>query len=231
MRRVFALLTALAVIAGTTVGLRQDSSEEVTAQVISTAVDIKAWTYMVDPLTNEVKRVGAGGSGVLISPYGHILTCAHLFDSKKQLIEVRLFQDPENPVVAELIIMDVYKDLALIKIARRTPYAHMGRWQSVKAGQDVIAVGSPRGLAWSVSKGVVSSVHRHLDGPTSLTQVDAAVNPGNSGGPLFNMDGELIGINVAIISPVPGFTGIAFSVGVEEIRRFLFRFKGLDTVV
>ncbi len=231
MRTAFALLTMFGIALGTTLGLRQSSSDELTAQVIQTAVDIKVRYDVFDPITGELKRMGVGGSGVLISPYGHILTCAHLFDDKPGSIEVLLYQDQINPVRAELIIKDVYKDLALLKIARRTPYAPLARWHSTKVGEDVIAVGSPLGFAWSVSRGIVSATNRRLGGPTNVNQVDASVNPGNSGGPLFNMDGELVGINVSIISPVPAFTGLAFSVSIEEIRQFLFRFKGLEQVI
>lgn len=164
-----------------------------------------------------------GGAGVFISQRGHVLTCAHLFDwGKIQGINIFTYDGREHP--GELLVADYKKDLALVKIsAERYSYARLVKPGAVEVGEEVYAIGSPLGLDFTVSHGIVSSLHRDLGVKYDLTQSDTFLNPGNSGGPLFNLDGELIGINSSMLSPVmaPVFTGLGFSVSPGQINIFL----------
>lgn len=169
------------------------------------------------------------GSGAIISPNGHILTCAHLFnEGDVQSVDVKSFNGDEQR--AEILFVDNSRDLALIQINSYTPqYARLANSDKLKVGQEVIAIGYPLGLEFSVTYGVISYLHRQFDDRHGILQTDTSINPGNSGGPLFNLKGELVGINSFIISPVkaPIFTGCGFSIESGQITEFLERFKGL----
>jgi len=140
------------------------------------------------------------GSGFIISADGYILTNAHVVADAATVI-VKLTDRREFP--AKVIGVDKRSDVALIKIAATgLPAVHFGDSDRLRPGQWVIAIGSPFGFANSVTAGVVSATGRPLpdENYVPFIQTDAAVNPGNSGGPLFNMDGQVIGINSQIYS-------------------------------
>ncbi len=165
------------------------------------------------------------GSGVFISPYGHILTCAHLFDGIDVSTTV-LIHHSNGYAFGEVLYMDISKDLALVKIdAAGMPYAKLADPRTLAVGQEVIAVGNPVGLEWTVTKGIISALNRDMNTGYNLVQHDAANNPGNSGGPLFNLDGKLVGINN---SGIMGRDGIGFSVESGQLVEFLTRFRGID---
>jgi serine protease Do len=169
------------------------------------------------------------GSGVFISEKGHVLTCAHLFSTGTFLVTVTPYWNQTVQLKAEIVFVDHYKDLALIRLIEyreRTPYARLAK--RVNVGQEVVAIGCPRGFNWSVSAGVVSGFNLYQLILGQSLQTDAAINPGNSGGPLFNRKGEVVGINNMMVSPVHAFTGLGFAVSVSELKRFLYRFKGLQ---
>ncbi len=110
-----------------------------------------------------------------------------------------------------------------------TPYASLPSLKSIVEGVEVIAIGSPLGFTGTVTTGVISALHRdtfHYD----QIQMSAPINMGNSGGPLFNRKGELVGINVILVNPgnIPAWCGLGFSVSPSEINRFLAQFRGLD---
>ncbi len=168
------------------------------------------------------------GSGVLISDNGHILTCAHVVDGATMLI-ARLHTS--SATARRLIVLrrDYARDLALVKLVNfSTPTPHvMLATEHPQVGDEVVAIGHPYGLDWSVTAGIVSGLHR--EGlAINLLQTDAAINPGNSGGPLFNMLGEVIGLNQ---SGIVGGNTTGFSVPLEEIRNFLSIFAGLSEAV
>lgn len=169
------------------------------------------------------------GSGVFISPNGHVLTCAHLFsDGEVQSITVTDFGG--TSYAAELLHTDPRRDLALCQINEFTPhYANIVDPESLKIGQEVIAIGNPLSLDFSVTHGIISYLNRAYLAPCKVTQSDAFINPGNSGGPLFNLKGELVGINSFIIPPVnaPLFTGCGFSVQAGQLIEYLNKFKDL----
>jgi serine protease Do len=154
------------------------------------------------------------GSGFIVSADGYVLTNAHVVDDASE-VTVKLTDRRE--FVAKVIGVDKRSDVALIKIAATgLPTVHFGDSSRLKPGQWVVAIGSPFGFENSVTAGVVSATARPLDeNYVPFIQTDAAVNPGNSGGPLFNVDGQVIGINAQIYSRTGGFMGMSFAIPID----------------
>ena len=155
------------------------------------------------------------GSGFIISSEGHILTNAHVIDSADE-ITVRLTDKRE--FTAKVIGADKRTDVALIKIdATNLPVVKMGAPEQLRVGEWVVAIGSPFGFENSVTAGIVSAKGRSLpqENFVPFIQTDVAVNPGNSGGPLFNMKGEVVGINSQIYSRSGGFMGLSFAIPID----------------
>ena len=154
------------------------------------------------------------GSGFIVSPDGYILTNAHVVDHADE-VWVRLTDRREFK--AKVVGTDKTTDVALLKIdAKSLPTVKIGDSRRAKVGEWVVAIGSPFGFENSVTAGIVSAKSRSLpDSPAPFIQTDVAVNPGNSGGPLFNLAGEVIGINSQIYSRNGGYQGISFAIPVE----------------
>jgi serine protease Do len=155
------------------------------------------------------------GSGFIISSDGYILTNAHVIDSADEVV-VNLTDKREFK--AKVIGADKRSDVALIKIeASGLPTVKIGDSSRLKVGEWVVAIGSPFGFENSVTAGIVSAKGRSLpqENYVPFIQTDAAVNPGNSGGPLFNMKGEVIGINSQIYSRSGGFMGLSFAIPID----------------
>ncbi len=155
------------------------------------------------------------GSGFIISSDGYILTNAHVV-ADAATVTVKLTDRRE--FIAKVVGVDKRSDVALIKIAATgLPAVHFGDSDRLRPGQWVIAIGSPFGFANSVTAGVVSATGRPLpdENYVPFIQTDAAVNPGNSGGPLFNMDGQVIGINSQIYSRTGGYMGMSFAIPID----------------
>ncbi len=163
------------------------------------------------------------GSGVVIVDKGIILTNLHVV-AGSQRVTVTFHDGMESEV--DLVSMHPENDLAVIKarkIPDDLPAATLGSSQSLRPGDEVVAVGFPFGIGPSVSGGVVSGLNRDFRTPdgkkilTGLIQFDAAANPGNSGGPLVNMDGEVVGVVTAILNPTEAktFIGIGFAATIE----------------
>jgi serine protease Do len=154
------------------------------------------------------------GSGFIVSPDGYVLTNAHVVADASE-VTVKLTDRRE--FVAKVIGVDKRSDVALIKIAATgLPIVHFGDSSKLRPGQWVIAIGSPFGFENSVTAGVVSATARPLDeNYVPFIQTDAAVNPGNSGGPLFNVDGQVIGINAQIYSRTGGYMGMSFAIPID----------------
>jgi serine protease Do len=154
------------------------------------------------------------GSGFIVSPDGYVLTNAHVVADASE-VTVKLTDRRE--FVAKVIGVDKRSDVALIKIATTgLPVVHFGDSSKLRPGQWVIAIGSPFGFENSVTAGVVSATARPLDETyVPFIQTDAAVNPGNSGGPLFNVDGQVIGINAQIYSRTGGYMGMSFAIPID----------------
>ena len=153
----------------------------------------------------------AQGSGFIISADGYVVTNNHVVEGASK-IEVSF--DDQEKVEAELVGTDPRTDLALIKMKGNKSFPHVKFTERpARVGDWVIAVGNPFGLGGTVTAGIVSALTRDIgSGPYDFLQIDAAVNRGNSGGPTFNLDGEVIGVNTAIFSPSGGNVGIAFAV-------------------
>ena len=155
------------------------------------------------------------GSGFIISPDGTILTNAHVVDGADE-VTVKLTDKREFK--AKVLGLDKASDVAVLKIdARNLPVIKAGSSSNVRVGEWVLAIGSPFGFENSASAGIVSAKSRSLpDGNyVPFLQTDVAVNPGNSGGPLFNMAGEVIGINSQIYSRSGGYQGLSFAIPID----------------
>lgn len=176
----------------------------------------------------------SSGSGVIISPDGYITTNHHVVANAVR-IDVTLNDNRE--FAAKLIGTDPATDLALIKIeSNNLPFALFGNSDSLKVGEWVLAVGNPFRLQSTVTAGIVSAKARNINvlegqqGIESFIQTDAAVNPGNSGGALVNTDGQLIGINSAIISLSGGYEGFSFAIPSNLARKVIFDIKEYGAV-
>ena len=155
------------------------------------------------------------GSGFIVTSDGYILTNAHVVDSADEVV-VRLTDKRE--LKARVIGADKRTDVALIKIeATGLPTVRLGDPSVLKVGEWVVAIGSPFGFDNSVTAGIVSAKGRSLpqESYVPFIQTDVAVNPGNSGGPLFNLRGEVVGINSQIYSRSGGFMGISFAIPID----------------
>ncbi|MCH9806783.1 MAG: Do family serine endopeptidase [Alphaproteobacteria bacterium] len=173
----------------------------------------------------------AQGSGFVISADGYIVTNNHVIDDASE-IQVRFDKDRKH--VAELVGADPRTDLALLKIkdADGQKFEHV-KFSTAKTrvGDWVLAVGNPFGLGGTVTAGIVSAQGRDIgSGPYDYLQIDAAVNRGNSGGPTFNLSGEVVGVNTAIYSPSGGNVGIAFAVPAATAMEVIEQLKKDGTV-
>jgi serine protease Do len=160
-------------------------------------------------------RPSAGeGSGFVVSADGYIITNAHVVRDATD-ITVKLTDRREYP--AKLIGLDTRTDVAVIKIeGKELPTVRIGDPSKIRPGQWVVAIGSPFGMDNSVTAGIVSATLRTLpDEGLPFIQTDVAVNPGNSGGPLFNLNGEVIGINSQIYSQSGGYMGLSFAIPID----------------
>lgn len=162
------------------------------------------------------------GSGVIVSTDGYIVTAGHMFtDLKVKSISVELYNG--DVMAAELIKVSDRADLALIRVfwplKRAAILAHPWR---VKVAQEIIVIGNPLSVPFTVTHGIISAVNRDING-YNLVQVDAPVNPGNSGGPVYNLRGDIVGIVSFLIPPVnaPIWTGLSFSVSSGQLIEFL----------
>ena len=163
------------------------------------------------------KIVQGQGSGFVISADGYVVTNNHVIDGATK-IQVT-FDNDDTKYEAKLIGTDQRTDVALLKIdSNKTfPFVKLSE-KKPRVGDWALAVGNPFGLGGTVTAGIVSALARDIgSGPYDYMQIDAAVNRGNSGGPTFNLDGEVIGVNTAIFSPSGGNVGIAFDVPAKTV--------------
>ena len=158
-------------------------------------------------------RVMALGSGFIIDPSGYVVTNNHVVE---EATDIKVTLSTGQAYAAKLIGTDGKTDLALLKIdaSTRLPAVSFGNSDKMRVGDWVLAVGNPFGLGGTVTTGIISARGRDLrNGPfDDFLQIDAAINQGNSGGPTFNMAGEVVGINTAIASPNGGSVGIGFAI-------------------
>ena len=173
------------------------------------------------------QRSNALGSGFIISADGYIVTNNHVIESADE-IEVELYHG--GTLAATLVGRDTRTDIAVLKVEsdEPLPFVEFGDSDAARVGDWVLAIGNPLGQGFSVSAGIVSARNRTLQGSyDDFIQTDAAINRGNSGGPLFDMSGRVIGVNTAILSPNGGSIGIGFAMSaavvasvVDQLRDF-----------
>src|SRR5262249_15073428 len=171
-------------------------------------------------------RAASLGSGFIIDPSGLIVTNNHVIANAEQ-IAVTLSDD--TTLQAEVVGRDAVSDLALLKVESKTPLPAAAWGDSTKArvGDWVLAIGNPFGLGGTVTSGIISATARDIhSGPyDDFLQTDASINRGNSGGPMFNLAGEVIGINTAIFSPSGGSIGIGFAIPSASARQIIDQLK------
>lgn len=173
----------------------------------------------------------SGGSGFIISADGYLLTNHHVIDGADE-IKVRL--EDRREFKAKLIGSDQQSDVALLKIAATgLPAATLGDSSKLKPGQWVVAIGSPFNLDYSVTAGIVSAVGRNLGDQqryVPFIQNDVAINRGNSGGPLFNLAGEVVGINSQIFSNTGGSIGLSFAIPIDYANKVVSQLRSKGRV-
>ena len=171
------------------------------------------------------QRSEALGSGFVISEDGYIVTNNHVIEGADE-IEVEFFSGER--LKAKLVGTDPKTDIALLKVEsdKPLPFVSFGNSDLMRVGDWVMAMGNPLGQGFSVSAGIVSARGRQLSGSyDDFIQTDAAINRGNSGGPLFNMDGQVVGVNTAILSPNGGSIGIGFSMSSNVVTKVVDQLK------
>ena len=175
-----------------------------------------------DPAIRFVQEPSLG-SGIIVDRRGYIATNAHVV-STAQNLRVVLFGFERRTYPAEIVRKDLENDIAIVRIYPEDPLptAILGDSDMIQVADTVLAVGSPFGLEHTVTAGIISDDSRDLviDGQTyeDMIQTDAAINRGNSGGPLVNTSGEVIGINTAIYAPTGVFTGVGFAIPVNRLK-------------
>ncbi len=169
------------------------------------------------------------GSGFIVNPDGEILTNNHVISGSQQ-VEVMLPDQTRYP--AKILARDRANDLALIKIQpkRKLPFLNLGDSDRLQVGQKVLAIGQPLGLDGTLTVGIVSSLKRTIRGENDqelegMIQTDAAINQGNSGGPLLDSSGNVIGINTAIYSQSGGNIGIGFAMPINRAKSMLDAYR------
>jgi len=171
------------------------------------------------------------GSGFIINPMGYVVTNNHVVE-QAGTITVVLQDNSRHP--AKLVGRDALTDVALLKIDSdgKLPYLPWGDSDVALVGDWVMAVGNPFGLGGTVTAGIISARGRNIQsGPyDDFLQIDAPMNRGNSGGPTFNMDGDVIGINTAILSPTGGSIGIGFAIPSSVTKPVIEQLKAHGTV-
>jgi len=168
------------------------------------------------------------GTGIIVDPRGYILTNRHIVAGTSGL-EVQVFSAGPPRYTAQVVHEDKGLNLAILKVgpADPLPSATLGNSDMVEVGDVVLAIGSPFGLEQTVTMGIISDTKRTLRIQETtyrdMMQTDAAINRGNSGGPLVNIQGEVIGINTAIYAPTGVFSGIGFAIPINQAKGLIVR--------
>ncbi|MBL1420222.1 MAG: Do family serine endopeptidase [Alphaproteobacteria bacterium] len=176
------------------------------------------------------RRVGSLGSGFVISDDGYVVTNAHVIADAEEITVI--FNDGEE-LMAKVIGTDEKTDIALLKVEAEVDlkFVEFGDNKKLRIGSWVVTIGNPFGLGVSVSAGIVSAKNRDIrSGPyDDFIQTDAGINKGNSGGPLFDLEGKVVGVNTALISPTGGSVGIGFSVPASTVEPVVAQLKEFGT--
>ena len=170
------------------------------------------------------------GCGLIIDASGYILTNLHIVNDAGE-IEVQIYGLQDRPYTAKTVATDPSSNLALLKIEPPypLPMAKLGNSDLIEVGDVVMAIGSPFGLEYSVTRGIISDNRRTITVGgqefRDMIQTDAAINRGNSGGPLIDSNGVVVGINTAILTPTGVYVGLSFAVPVNKAKRLLMMEK------
>ncbi len=177
------------------------------------------------------RKTSSLGSGFIIDPEGLVVTNYHVI---KDATEIKITLDTGSEFPAEVIGYDVKTDVALMKmkVKNKVPYVQFGNSDKARVGDAVIAIGNPFGLGRTVTSGIISATSRSIGvGPLDeFLQTDAAINRGNSGGPMFNLDGEVIGVNAAIYSTSGGSIGIGFAMPSNTVKYVIEQLKNNKSI-
>jgi len=171
------------------------------------------------------QRGGSLGSGFIISADGYVVTNNHVVAPSRQgavVEQITVILSDRTEYEAEVVGRDPTSDIAVLKVTpnRPLPFVRFGDSTRARVGDWVIAIGNPFGLGNTVTAGIVSALHRNIGAGLydRYIQTDAAINSGSSGGPMFDINGNVIGINTALISPTGGNVGVGFAIPAEQIR-------------
>jgi putative serine protease PepD len=210
-------------------GSDEQNNIEIYRKYSAGVVNITSTSIELDFFRLEAVPVEAGsGSGVVIDDKGHVITNFHVIEPSLRGGEMIVTLADKSQLTAKLVGMDPSSDLAVIRIElprARPPAIPLGTSKDLVVGQKVLAIGNPFGYQRTLTTGIISATGRSiqaLDGRIieNVIQTDAAINSGNSGGPLLNSKGEIIGINSAIFSPAQsGNIGIGFAIPADTVRR------------
>ena len=227
----------------TSLDVRRDATVNAVEKVLPSVVNIATRSRVeTDPQEQALRQFlgiqrrpeeqSSRGSGVVISEDGYVLTNVHVVGDADE-IWVTFFDSPE-PIPAQRVAGSLDKDVALLRLKpkkeRRFRPVRFAKDDDLLLGETVLALGNPFGLNGSISRGILSSKSRRQNGAdpeaghldiADWLQTDASINPGNSGGPLINLRGELIGLNVAILTPQMGAQGIGFAIPIRRINQAL----------
>jgi S1-C subfamily serine protease len=193
-------------------------------------VNIDTTVVEVDRFWGLQRQAEGSGSGAVLDQQGHILTNFHVIDGAQESGEIEVTLASNKTYPANLVGGDKEHDIAILKINAPAGELYpipLGKSDNLRVGQRVFAVGNPFGWDGTMTTGIVSSLNRNLPSRIpgrqmqSLIQTDAAMNPGNSGGPLLNSDAQMIGMCVAIASRTGQSSGIGFAIPINRIRAFL----------
>ena len=207
---------------------------------VSPSVVVIKTQEKVEDTDGHVSYMGSQGSGVLISDQGEILTAAHVVNNAENITVI--FHDGVK-VPAKVVRLAIVADVALIKLVYfngNYPVIEMGDSDLEDVGDDIFIIGAPFGLEYSLSKGIISGISIEQSRMAGFTfaeffQTDAAINQGNSGGPMFNTEGELIGLVSYIVSESGGFDGIGFAATINITKQLVVdsgrRWTGINGVL
>ena len=184
---------------------------------------------MIDPTQNAVC------SGAIIDEIGHIITNYHCIHGQKSIYLYYHDKEIFDEFHVEVIGTDPLADLALLKVVgnkKKLPYLKFAKdVEKIREGSEVFALGHPMGMAWTVTKGIVSSNERYARHPyVHAIQTDAAINKGNSGGPLMNMQGEIVGINALMVSRISENAGVGLAIRGDVVESSLKSMMEIGTV-
>ena len=184
----------------------------------------------------ETREASSLGSGFVVSPDGYIVTNNHVVTAQNgtdPVDSITVTLNDEREYEAKVIGRDPLTDLALLKVdAEGLPYVRFGNSESVRVGDWVVAIGNPFGLGGTVTAGIVSALHRAgiAGAYDRFIQTDASINRGNSGGPMFDLSGNVIGINTAIFSPTGGNVGIGFAIPASQAQPVIEQLRTIGRV-